>query len=88
MSLAVEQNFSLIQDMLMSRENFCVMTSWNGVSGIPKSLIEKDSERITPALASSSALQFCGMSQYPGTQISVTLTFPPDGSRITRTSTN
>ena len=75
-SLVLEQDFSLIQDRLPSRENFLAMTTLNDVSGILKSLIEKDSGKSIPALARSSALQCPGMSQCPGTQISVTLNRP------------
>ena len=51
------------------------LTSLNELSGIPK-LIEEYSVRSAPELASSSALQFSGMSQCPGTQISVTVNRP------------
>ena len=43
-SLAIEQNSSLIQYRLVSRENFRARASFNEVNGIPK-LIEKDQWR-------------------------------------------
>ena len=68
----MKEDFPLIQDRLASRENFRVMANLIGVSGIPN-LIEEDPGRSAAVLASSSGLQFPGMSQCPGTQISVTL---------------
>ena len=76
MSLMMEQDSSLIQDRLASRENFQAMASLNEVSAILKREIEENSRRSAPTLASPSALQFPGMSQYPGTQINVTLKHP------------
>ena len=84
-SLAVEQDSSLIQDRLASRKNFLVMASLNEVNGIPK-CIEEDPGRNAPAQASSSALQFPGMSQCPGNQISVSLNRPERKSRQRRHS--
>ena len=60
-NLAMEQDSSLIQDRLASRENFRVVASLTYVSVIRKST-EGISERSAPALASSFALQFTGIS--------------------------
>ena len=49
MSLAVEQDSSLMQDRLASLENFRAMSSLNEVSGIPK-LIEKDARSSAPVV--------------------------------------
>ena len=72
MRLAVKQDSSLIQHLLASQENFRAMASLNKVSDILR-LIDKGSRSSAPALACSSALQVPGMSQCPGTQITVTL---------------
>ena len=74
-SLAVDQDCSVIHNRLASRENFLAMANLNEVSCILKS-IEENSGRSASALASSSVLQFPGMSQCPGTQISETLNRP------------
>ena len=57
-NLEGEQNSSLIQDRLTSRKNFRAMANLNELNGILKSVIEKNSERNSPALVSSSALLF------------------------------
>ena len=68
----------MIQDRLVSRDNFHAMGSLNEVSGIPKS-IEEDSGRSSSALASLSALQFPGISKCPPrTKVEAAVTFPDD----------
>ena len=61
-SLAVEQNSSLIQYRLASQRNFYAISNLTKVSGIPKST-DEDSGRNTQAL--TIALQFAVLPRYP-----------------------